>query len=72
MLGCHRAFAIGACRMITDLRIRVPMSHIQTVVGMFSVLVANRVLDLSKVNRFVPVFISVLLGGAGLVGGQID
>jgi hypothetical protein len=65
-------FAIGACRIITARRIRVPKSQIHIVVGIFSVLVASKDPDVSKDMKFVPVFGSALLGGVDPdVGGHI-
>lgn len=72
MVGCQVAFAIGAWNIMTARRIRVPMSHIHIVVGMFSVRVARRVPELSKDTMFVPVFASELTAGEEPdVGGHI-
>jgi hypothetical protein len=48
------------------------MSHIHIVVGIFSVLVARSVPDLSKVRMFVPVFeFESPLGDEPDIGGEI-
>lgn len=63
---------MGECRIITALNERVlPISHIQSVVGIFSVRVPSNVLDLSNIRRLVPVLVSVL-EVVGEVGGHID
>ena len=70
--GCHVAFAMGACIIITARSIRVPISQIQIVVGRLSILVARRVPELSSDMKFVPVLGSILfVVGAPAVGGHI-
>ena len=51
---------------------RVEISHIQSVVGMLSVLVAKSIPELSKESMLVPDLVSLLLVGvAPDVGGYI-
>ena len=72
MVGCQVAFTIVACKIMTARRILLPLSHIQIAVGICSVRVASRVLELSKDKMFVPFFASKLLEGEDPdVGGHI-
>ncbi len=72
IVGCQVAFAIGAWRIMTALRIRVPKSQIHIVVGISSVLVASREPETSKDMKLVPVFGSAFVGGDDpVVGGQM-
>lgn len=71
-MGCQVAFAIGAWRIITARKIRVPRSQIHIVVGMFSDFVASREPEVSKDMKLVPVFGSAFVGGEDPdVGGHI-